>query len=65
MVDKGEIKKMAIQILHDYLGVTTSKLYKNFYMNQTEEMVLISLKELLTEYIGESQARDAFIRYGL
>ena len=61
----NNIKTKAVELIKNYMGNETAKLYAGFYQDQEEENVLMSVSELLTEYIGSSQAKEVLIKNGL
>ena len=65
MTDNGGIKEMGVQMIADYIGTETAKLYKDFYDKQNDETVFKSLKALLSEYLGEARTTDIFTKKGL
>jgi hypothetical protein len=60
-----DTKQKAVLIIKDYLGESTAQLYKNFYENKEELIILASIKELLIEFLGDEQAKQIFIQKGL
>jgi hypothetical protein len=65
MEEKRSAKVLAIAIISDYLGVTTGKLYAKFYDKQDDKTVILSVKELLIEYLGTDRANEILMNKGL
>jgi hypothetical protein len=65
MDDTSQVKMKAVQLITDYMGNGTGKLYANFYQGKDDNIILASLKELLAEYLGDSQAEAILISKGL
>lgn len=64
-INKNYIKDKAAKIITDYMGSTTAKAYYKFYETQDDKTVLISLEELLAEYLGASSANKILTKEGL
>jgi hypothetical protein len=60
-----DVKQKVIHIIGDYLGDSTAQLYKEFYQNKDDSLILISIKELLIEYLGEAPTQQILIEKGL
>ncbi len=61
----SEVRSKAIEIIRDYLGVVTAKSYASFYATEDDDVIVESIRELLTEYIGEERVEEVMTRYGL
>lgn len=65
MEQMSEVKSKAISIVRNYMGDTTAQSYAGFYATEDDATVLESIRKLLTEYVGASQAEEILIQYGL
>lgn len=63
--NSNHVKEIAVEIIRDYLGEQVAIQYKTFYDSQDYKNVLLSIHELLTEYLGESRAQNILIGKGL
>ncbi len=61
----SEIKPKAVAIIRDYLGDVTAESYASFYATEDDTVIIESIREILTEYIGETQVEEVMARYGL
>lgn len=61
----SEIKPKAVAIIRDYLGDVTAKSYASFYATEDDTVIIDSIREILTEYIGETQVEEVMARYGI
>jgi hypothetical protein len=52
------IKEKAVNIIASYFGANTAGLYKEYYKDKNEDLVIISLRELLTEIVGVDKAEN-------
>jgi len=57
MTSDSMIKQKALAALTTYLGDSTARLYRQFYADKSDDVILISVRELLTEYIGDEKAQ--------
>ena len=62
VLNKNYVKDKAVEIIIDYMGSTTAKAYGKFYETQDNETILASLRELLTEYLGNQHAKKILIK---
>ena len=62
MGNTNDVKRIATQLIHDFLGETAGKMYEKFYSTLDEKTVLASISELLSEHLGESQANEVLQR---
>ena len=58
MSDKKNIKEQAVKIIAYNFGQTTARMYGEFYKDKSENVVLVSVKELLIEAVGERKAQE-------
>ncbi len=65
MSDSNNIKETAIKIIESYLGAQTADLYKNFYIKLEDRVVIDSLQELLSEYVGQESVDEIFNKHSL
>ena len=54
----GNVKTKAIEIIKDYMGDATARMYQDFYQEQEDHAVIASLTELLNEYMGSSKTKE-------
>jgi len=59
---KKDIKGEAVKIITYNFGPTTARMYGEFYKNMSESVVLVSVKELLVEAVGEVKAKEEVAR---
>ncbi|MFA6407186.1 MAG: hypothetical protein WCV80_00580 [Candidatus Paceibacterota bacterium] len=52
------LKIIAVKTISTHLGEYVASLYGKFYANKTDEQILISLEELLLEYLGTTSAKQ-------
>jgi hypothetical protein len=50
--DNEKIINSACKLITDNLGATTAGQYRKFYQDKSEEVIKISIRELLTELVG-------------
>ncbi len=65
MPQESLVKTKAVEIISDYMGEDTAKMYSDFYQTQSDDVVLISITQLLGEYVGEPQAKEILESKGL
>ena len=53
----NDISSVAVNLIKGYFGESISLEYKKFYQTQNVETIKKSITELLTEYLGEDQAK--------
>lgn len=63
--DLSFVKSTTIELIRNYLGEETARLYSNFYQDSADETVLNSISELLLEYFGKQKADEILIKSGL
>lgn len=57
MSESQQLVDEACQLIGLHMGKKTAMLYKDFYKDKDSETVLASVEELLSEVVGESQAK--------
>lgn len=57
MNETQQLVDEACRLIGLHIGERTALLYKDFYRDKDEETVLASIGELLSEVVGESQAK--------
>jgi hypothetical protein len=60
-----DIKKVAVELIRDYMGAVTADMYSDFYSKIDNATVLISITELLDEYLGSERAAEVLSKKGL
>ncbi len=65
MAEANSIKNKAVSLINDYFGEDTAKMYADFYKTQEDSVVLTSLLQLLTEFMGETGAKEVMASNGL
>ena len=65
MENTSEVKSKAISIVRNYMGDTTAQSYAGFYATEDDATIIESVRNLLTEYVGRSQAEEVMIQCGL
>jgi hypothetical protein len=65
MEKMSEVKSKAISIVRNYMGDTTAQSYAGFYATEDDATIIESVRILLTEYVGKSQAEEVMIQCGL
>lgn len=61
----SEMRPKAVQLIRDYLGDVTAESYASFYVTEDDAVIVDSIREILTEYIGETQVEEVMARYGI
>lgn len=56
-------KDIALSLIEHYLGKTTREIYNDFYKDQSDETITLSISEILTEILGSDQAKAVLDRY--
>jgi hypothetical protein len=51
------ITSTAVKLIKSYFGESIGREYEKFYSSQNNDTIKRSITELLTEYLGEEQAR--------
>ena len=64
MNDSG-VKQKVVQVIDDYMGAVAARMYDDFYKDKDDEHILISVRELLIEYFGDSPANKILKDRGL
>ena len=49
MPEQSLIKTKAVEIISDYMGEDTAKMYSEFYQTQSDDVILVSINQLMTE----------------
>jgi hypothetical protein len=62
---KTNVKEIGIEIIRDYMGETTAQLYEKFYQKLDKTEVVVSVRELLVEYMGDVPAQKVLKEKGL
>ena len=52
------IRKTAVQLISDNFGETTARMYSEFYADKDGDTIIISVKEMLVELLGEKKAQE-------
>lgn len=65
MEKMSEVKSKAISIVRNYMGDTTAQSYAGFYATEDDATIIESVRTLLTEYVGKSQAEEVLMQCGL
>jgi hypothetical protein len=52
------LKKEATELLLKYFGHITAEAYTDLYQDRSKDFILLSLSDLLTEYLGEEKAQE-------
>ena len=60
-MDEKKFKREALNLIAEYFGEYTKKLYIRFYEDKTTETVLASLEELLIEMIGPEKTEKVLL----
>ena len=58
--DRENFIKDASALIGRYLGTHTAEMYQNFYREKKEDVILASLRALLSELVGENKAKLEF-----
>jgi hypothetical protein len=53
-----DIRLDAVHILSDVLGNEIAVLYRHYYDNKSPQEIMVSLHEILQEYLGERKANE-------
>ncbi len=53
---KNSIREKALHLISKYFGTTAEDLYRKFYEDKSDEVIIDSVEELLIEYLGEKKA---------
>ncbi|HCI05358.1 MAG: hypothetical protein UX26_C0027G0006 [Parcubacteria group bacterium GW2011_GWC1_45_9] len=65
MPEQSLIKTKAVEIISDYMGEDTAKMYSEFYQTQSDDVILVSITQLMTEYVGDVQTKEILENKGL
>jgi hypothetical protein len=55
---ENELKKIAFNLICDNFGASVGDLYRKSYENKTDEQILASITELLSEAYGQDKAEE-------
>jgi hypothetical protein len=56
-MDISHFKEVAVEEISDTLGQKTAEMYSAFYADKSQDIIRMSLTELLIEVVGEDQAK--------
>ena len=57
------IKHQAIRLINVYLGEVSANAYAKFYKDKSDEVILMSVKELLSEVLGNKKALEVLVGF--
>ncbi|PIR74078.1 MAG: hypothetical protein COU35_04525 [Candidatus Magasanikbacteria bacterium CG10_big_fil_rev_8_21_14_0_10_47_10] len=60
-----DIRQKAVTIIATHFGESMAGMYRHFYVGKSDELILTSLTELLTEYLGQRGAEQELEKYSL
>ncbi|MDD4332906.1 MAG: hypothetical protein PHT51_02230 [Patescibacteria group bacterium] len=64
-MDKEQLTKVACNLILANLGEVACGYYKDFYQKQDEDTIVKSVRELLTELVGPSNAAKQLKQAGI
>lgn len=57
------MQKKAADLVSKYFGQSTAEIYNHFFDGESDESIVISVNEIMVEYLGEKKAKEEINRY--
>jgi hypothetical protein len=57
------LQEAAVELISKYFGQSTAEIYAQFFSGETDSAIVVSVNEIMVDYIGEEKAKDEIINY--
>lgn len=60
--NQAQVIDQACGLIASYMGETSAEMYRKYYMDKGVDIITVSIRELLSELVGEKKANEELNR---